>query len=576
MGAWRTRGAPLCTVGAGVVSARDALVRFAFMDPSDVLERGRDAYAREAWLDAFEALTSADGCGELGAGDLERLARSAYMLGRDDEYVSGLERAHHTYVETGEIPGAVQCAVWVGHSCLFRGEVARATGWFARGERLLDEDGRDCVERGYLLIPVWLQQMGLGDHEGGLATAGEAAEIGERFRDPDLTWLARHDQGRALVKLGRVEEGLRVVDEVLVVATSDELSPIVTGIVFCNTISFCRDVFEMRHVQEWTKALTRWCERQPQMITHNGLCFVHRAEVRLLHGDWDTALEDARQSAERFTDGVLNQIARGRAHYLQGETRRLRGELLAAEQAYREANELGYDPQPGLALLRLAQGNVHAAAASIRRVVGETTEPLARAEPLAAYVEIMLAAGSSTQARAACRELDEISEQWGSEILAAMAAQARGAVALDEGNASEALASLRRALSIWSELAARFEAARVRVLVGAACRALGDEDAAEFEVEAARKVFKAVGAALHQASLDVADAEADRADTHGLTKRELEVLRIVAQGKSNRDIAVGLVISERTVARHIQNIFAKLGVSSRTEAAAFAFSHDLA
>lgn len=545
------------------------------MGPSEALERGRRACAQEAWLDAFESLSVADRSRELGAEDLEHLARSAYMLGRDDDYVGGLGRAHHAHLEADDIPRAVRCAVWIGHSYLFRGEVARATGWFARGERLLDGDGRDCVERGYLLIPVWLRQMGGGDREGGYATAGEAAEIGERFGDADLTWLARHDQGRALVEQGRVEEGLRVVDEALVVATAGELSPIVTGIVFCNTISFCRDAFEMRHVQEWTEALTRWCERQPEMVTHNGLCFVHRAEIRLLHGDWDTALEEARRSAERFTEGVLNQIARGRAHYLQGETHRLRGAFAAAERAYREANDLGYEPQPGRALLRLAQGDVEAAAAAIRRVVGETTELRARAALLPAYVEIMLAAGSGDQARAACRELEEISEQWGSEVLIAMAAHARGAVALDDGDARDALAGLRRALSIWNELGAPYEAARARVLVAAACRALGDEDTAALERAAARATFEAVGAAILRVDGDSAGAEAGPVDTHGLTGRELEVLRIVAQGKSNREVAVELVISERTVARHVQNIFVKLGVSSRTAASAFAFSHGL-
>jgi DNA-binding CsgD family transcriptional regulator len=509
------------------------------------------------------------------------LARSAYMLGRDDDYASGLERAHHAHVAAGDIPRAVRCAIWAGHSCLFRGEIARATGWFARARRLLDEDGRDCVERGYLLIPVWLQQMGEGDHEAGYVTAAEAAEIGERFGDPDLIWLARHDQGRALVKQGRVEEGLRVVDEALVVATAGELSPIVTGIVYCNTISFCRDVYEMRHVQEWTEALTEWCERQPQMVTHNGLCFVHRAEIRLLRGDWDAALEEARHAATRFTEGILNQIARGRAFYLQGDTHRLRGEFAAAEEAYRQANEVGYQPQPGLALLRLAQGNADAAVGAIRRVVGETTEPLERAGLLPAYVEIMLAAGDPDLAHAACRELDEIAQRWGSEVLTAMAGHARGAVALHDGAASDALVALRRALAVWNGLAAPFEAARVRLLLAAACRALGDEDTAALERQAARSVFDAVGAAGGLGGAGPVDVATQRAGmpegtgAHGLSRREIEVLRIVAEGKSNRDIASELVISERTVARHVQNIFHKLGVSSRTEAAAFAFSRDL-
>lgn len=546
------------------------------MDTSDALERGRRAYAREAWRDAFEAFGLADQRESLSAEDLELLARSAYMLGRDDDYCDGLERAHHAYVETGEIPRAVRCAVWLGHSCMFRGHIARATGWFARGERLLDEDVRDCVERGYLLIPVLVKQLGSGDLEAGYATAREAARIGERFGDADLTWLGRHEQGRALLKQGRVEEGLRVVDEALVAANAGELSPIVTGIVYCNTISFCRDAYEMRHVQEWTEALTAWCERQPQMVAHNGLCFVHRAEIRLLEGDWETALAEVRRSAEQFTDGVLNQMARGRALYLQGETHRLKGHDTEAENAYREANDAGYEPQPGLALLRLAQGNTDAAVGAIRRAIAETTDPLDRVELLPAYVEIMLASGHADSAREGCRELEEIARQRPAEVVAALAASTRGAVALEDGDASRALVALREALNIWNGLGVPYEVARVRLLVSEACRALGDDDTATLEKEAARTVFAEVGAALGQAGFGSGDTETRSSDTHGLTKRELEVLRVVAAGKSNRDIADELVISERTVARHLQNIFTKLDVSSRTEAAAFAFSHGLA
>jgi tetratricopeptide (TPR) repeat protein len=326
------------------------------VDTIEELERGRESYAAWAWLDAFESLSSGDRAAPLAAADLELLARSAYMLGRDDDYVGGLERAHHLYLDGGDVAPAVRCAFWVGHNLLFRGERARATGWFGRAQRLLEREGQDCVERGYLLIPVYLEQMGSGDYEAGYVTAAEAAATGERFGDADLVWLARDDQGRALVKQGRVEEGLRLVDEVMVAATAGELSPIVTGIVYCNTIAFCQDVFELRHAREWTEALTRWCERQPEMVAHNGLCLVHRAEIMQLRGAWGNALAEARRAAERFPQGVLNQLACGKALYRQGEVHRLRGELAAAEEAYREASRCGCEPQPGLALLRLAQG----------------------------------------------------------------------------------------------------------------------------------------------------------------------------------------------------------------------------
>jgi DNA-binding CsgD family transcriptional regulator/tetratricopeptide (TPR) repeat protein len=539
------------------------------------LERGRQSYAKQAWLDAYASLTAADQAMSLGAEDLELLARSAYMLGRDDDYVGALERAHQAHVDVGEALPAVRCAFWIGHNMLFRGETVRARGWFARAQRLLERDGRDSVERGWLLIPAWLEQMARGDWEAGYATAAEAAAIGERFGDADLVWLARDEQARALLGQGRVEDGLRLVDEALVVATAGELSPVVSGIVYCNTIAFCRNAYEIRRAREWTDALTRWCESQPEMIAHNGLCLVHRAEILQLQGAWEDALQEARCAAERFTQGVLNQIACGAALYRQGEIHRLRGEVEAAEAAYREASRCGSEPQPGLALLRLAQGNRDAAAAAIRRAVGETTEPLKRAALLPAYVEIMLEAEDVEIARSACRQLEEIARRQGSDALDAMSAYARGTVALAEGDPQAGLVAARRGALRWQELQAPFEAARSRVLVGLACRSLGDEDSAVLELETARGVFAQLGAVRALAGVEALIPGAELLDAHGLTVRELEVLRLVAAGKTNREIASALVISERTVARHLQNIFAKLRVSSRTAASAFAFGHGL-
>lgn len=539
------------------------------------LRRGRESYAKCAWFDAYEALAAADVAAALVAEDLELLARSAYMLGRDDDYVSGLERAQRAHLDAGEALRAVRCAFWIGHNMLFRGETVRARGWFARAQRGLECDGRDCVERGWLLIPVWLGEMAGGDWVTGYATAAEAAEIGERFGDADLVWLARDEQGRALLKQGRVQDGLRLVDEALIVATAGELSPIVTGIVYCNTIAFCRDAYELCHAREWTEALTRWCDSQPEMVAHNGLCLVHRAEMMQLQGAWQDALDEARHAAERCTQGVLNQLARGKAYYRQGEVHRLRGELDASEAAYREASRCGCEPQPGLALVRLAQGNRDAAAAAIRRAVGETTEPLKRAALLPAYVEIMLDAKDVETARSACRQLDEIAQRHAGDALDAMSSYARGAVALAAGDPQGGLVAARRAAEAWQELRAPYEAARARVLIGLACRSLGDEDSAALELDAAHGVFVQLGALLDLARVDSLVPTAGLGDAHGLTARELEVLRVVAAGMTNREIASALVISERTVARHVQNIFAKLRVSSRTAASAFAFEHEL-
>jgi DNA-binding CsgD family transcriptional regulator len=539
------------------------------------LERGRESYVAGSWQSAYESLLAADRAFPLGAEDLELLATSAYMLGRDDDYLSVLERAHGAYLDCGEALRAVRCAFWTGLSLALRGETARATGWFGRAERLLEREGGDCVERGYLLIPIVLQHKAAGDYEGARATAAEAAEIGERFRDRDLVALVVQEQGHALVRLGRVEEGRRLVDEAMVAVIRGELSPIVTGLVYCNTIAFCQEVYELRRAQEWTAALTRWCEQQPDMVAHTGLCLVHRAEIMELRGSWRDALEEARHAVERFAAGMAHQRATGYALYRQGEVHRLHGAFDAAEAAYRQASWYGREPHPGLALLRLAQGERDAATAAIRRVVDETREPLARAALLPAYIEIMLAVGEPEAARGACRELEEISKRQGSEMLGALSAQARGALALAEGEARAALLSLRHAGHLWQELEVPYEAARTRALVAVACRVLGDADAAALELEAARGAFEQLGAAPDLARIDSLTAAARSDSAHGLTERELEVLRLVAAGKSNRQIAAELVISDHTVRRHLQNIFAKLGVSSRAAATAFAFRHAL-
>ena len=539
------------------------------------IDQGRKSYAAGAWLSAYECLSRAERSGPLGGEDLELLARAAYMLGRDEHYAGGLERAHQAHLDAGEVLPAVRCAFWIGHHLMFRGEAAPASGWFARARRLLERHGEDSAERGYLLVAAWLQHLFSGEFEAMQATAAEAAEIGERFGDRDLVALAVMDQGNALLKQGRTDEGLRLVDETMVAVTAGELSPIVAGIVYCNTISFCRGAYELRRAQEWTAALTRWCEGQPDMVAHKGLCLVHRAEIMTMGGAWPEALEELRRLGDQFTEGVLNRRALGPATYQEGEVHRLRGEVEMAEAAYRRATGLGHEPQPGLALLRLATGAVDTAAAMIRRAISETAAPLKRAPLLPAYVEIMLAAGDLEAARVACRELDEVADRHGGDALRAMAAQARGATALAEGDPHSALADLRRACREWRQLGALHEAARVQALVASACASLGDTETSALELEAARGVCEELGAAPALAWIDSLQGKPDPADSRGLTARELEVLRLVAAGRTNRDIASALVISEHTVARHVQNIFAKLRVSSRTAASAFAFEHKL-
>jgi ATP/maltotriose-dependent transcriptional regulator MalT len=538
------------------------------------LEQGRGAYANRAWADAFEALSRANEETPLEAEELELLARAAYMLGLDDEYRGALEQAYHAFRGAGEASRAARCAWWIGHNLLFLGQAAPARGWFARGQRLVEREDREHVERGYLLIPTIIEHSAKGEFAAAHATAAEIAEIGERFDDPDLVAMALMEQGHALVRQGRTEEGLRLVDETMVAVTAGELSPVVAGIVYCNTIAFCRDAYELRRAREWTEALTRWCEQQPDMVAHKGLCLVHRAEIMTLGGAWKEALEEARRVGTQFTQGVLNERALGHAAYRQAEVHRLQGRFDEAEAEYRNASRFGREPQPGLALMRLAQGKGEAAAGALRRAVSETAPPLKRAALLPALVEILVATGDVAEARSASDELAAIADAQGSEALNALAAHAESAVALGEGDAPAALASARRAWQAWQDLGAPYDAARARILIAQACAQIGDTDTVALEVDAARDVFFRLGATPDLARLDSFARKRPRAQ-HGLTLREVEVLSLVARGNSNREIATALVISERTVARHLQNIFAKLGVSSRAAASVFAAEHDL-
>jgi DNA-binding CsgD family transcriptional regulator len=540
--------------------------------PDDDLERGRAAYERRAWKSAYESLSRADKAALLGAEDLELLATSAYMLGQDNEYLSGLERAHHAYLEAGRTLPAVRCAFWVGINHALRGEMGPAGGWLGRAHGLVGEE--DSVERGYLLIPLVFQHEASGDFLAAASVAADAAALAKRFGHAEGYALSVQAQGSMLIKAGRVKEGLVLLDEAMVTIAGGKVPPLATGIVYCGVILACQEVYEVRRAQEWTAVLTRWCEQQPDLVAFTGRCLVHRAEIMQLHGAWNDALREARRAGERLARSY-NRGAAAQAFYRQGEVHRLRGEFAEAESAYREASRFGWEPQPGMALLRLAQGRRSAAAATIRRAVSEAAQPLRRANLLPAYVEIMLATGKVEEARTGCRELEKVAERYESAMLAALVAHARGASELAAGDARSALVSLRQAGETWQELEAPYDAARARVLVSEACRALGDDDTAALELEAARDAFAELEAAPDLARLDSSTRRAAR-EAYGLTARQVEVLRLVSAGKSNREIAAALVISEHTVARHVQNIFAALGVSSRTAASAFAFEHDLA
>ena len=536
------------------------------------LERGRESYSRRAWAEAYESLSSADRAAPLGADDLDLLAVAAHMLGHENEWASLLEREHQLLLEEGEPLRAIRCAFWLSLNLTLRGETARATGWLGRARRLYQRAEPDCAERGYLLIPVAVRHEIAGDYQAAHDSCAEAAAIGERFGDADLFALALHAQGTALIKWGRVDEGLALLDEAMVAVTADELSPMITGIVYCSVIEGCHDVYALRRAQEWTSALTQWCAAQPDMVAFTGRCLIHRAELMQLDGEWVAALEEARRAALR-SEQSMNPRAAAEARYRAGELHRLRGEFDAADEAYREASVEGVQVQPGLALLRLAQGRGDVAVASLRRALGETADPLARVRLLPAQVEVSLAADRLDQAREACIELDRIAAVFDSPVVRALVAGARGALALAEDDPSGGLVALRQAESVWREHQAPYEAARVRVLVARACRALGDDESAALELDAARDALAELGAAPEVAAIDALAAPV--VAPHGLSPRELQVLRLVAGGATNKAIAAELVLSERTVDRHVSNIFTKLRVPSRAAATAYAYEHEL-
>jgi DNA-binding NarL/FixJ family response regulator len=538
------------------------------------LVRGREAAGRLAWADAYAALSLADQSSSLAAEDLELLATAAYLLGHLEDCLRALQRAQQLHAEAGDSRRAARCALWLAFHLGNAGELAQAGGWLARANRLLEHEPPDCAERGHLLLPLAIQHIVTGDPAAARELSARAAGIGRHAGDDDLVALALQVQGRALVRLGRVSEAMAAFDEAMVAVVAGELSPVVVGTVYCSMLEGCQEVLEWRRAREWTEALTAWCDSQPDMVTFSGRCLVHRAEVLHLHGAWPEAVEEARRAGERLAHAA-DSWATGGALYRQAEVHRVLGDFTAAEDAYQQASRWGHEPQPGLALLRLAQGRTDAAQAASRRVVAETTDRLGRAKLLPAQVEISLAVGDLPAARDAADELTKIAERYHTLALRAVADHARGAVLLAEGDARAAVVALRGAGQAWRELEAPYEAARVRVLVGLGCRALGDEEAAVMELEAARTVFAQLGAAPDLARLEALAHREAAWKAHGLTERELQVLALVATGATNHAIASQLFVAEKTVDRHVSNIFTKLGVSSRAAATAYAYQHRL-
>jgi DNA-binding CsgD family transcriptional regulator len=541
------------------------------MTATDVVVQGRRSFEQQAWADAYAQFSAADMAAPLEPEDLGRLAVAARLLGKDADADRLYERGHQELVARGDPRQAARMAFWLGMSLMDRGETARGGGWLARVRRLV-EDGEDCAEQGLVLVPLAIQALFGGDVAGAKDLFAQVATIGDQHREADLIAFGRLGLGQATIMLGQIPEGITLLDEAMVAVTAGEVSPILSGLIYCAVIDTCQEVFDLRRAREWTTALTVWCEAQPDMVPFTGQCMVHRAEIMQLHGEWPDAVDAAQRARDRFLQS--REAAVGAALYRLGELHRLRGEFSAAEAAYREASQWGHEPQPGLALLRLAQGQADAAVAAIRRAIDEAALPGMRPKLLPACVEILLAAQDVDAARIAADELAQIAETMGAPLLRAAAAYAGGSVNLAAGDARAALPALRRAWTTWHELGVPYESARTRVLIGLSCRSLGDEDTARMEFDAAGWTFRQLGAAPA-----VAQAEAlGRGSTKpqgGLTAREVEVLRLLASGRTNRAIAAELFLSEKTVARHVSNIFTKLGLSTRAAATAYAYENGL-
>jgi DNA-binding CsgD family transcriptional regulator len=541
---------------------------------AELCAKGRVAISQRAWGDAYDALRAADDLDPLGANDAELLGLAALLTGHDSESDALRERAHSAYLAAGDVEAAARVGFWLALALTLRGEPARGGGWFARVQRLLDDAGlHDSVWRGFLLVSNGMQTLFSGDAAGALRRFEAATAIADRHHNADLRVLAGHGHGQSLIASGDVASGFALLDEVMVLATTDDVSPQVVGLVYCAIIELCVRNLDVRRGQEWTTVLSRWCAAQPQLVPYRGQCLVHRAEILQLHGSWGDALAEAESACRLLAEPL--QSAVGKALYQRGELQRLRGHFDAAEISYREASLAGHDPQPGLALLRLAEGHVDVALAALRRAVAEAPAPL-RTQLLPSLVEVALAAGDVGAARLTADELTTAAGLRDVTMLQAVAMQADGATLLGEEKPGAALQVLRKAWSFWQDIDAPYDAARTRVLVGMACRALGDDDTAEMELDAARWAFDRLGAAPDVER--VARLSARRASDPtpaGLTLREVQVLRLVATGATNRAISRELFVSEKTIARHVANIFNKLGISSRAAATAFAYEHHL-
>ncbi len=457
----------------------------------DPLEAGRRAYERRAWPEAYGLLTQADGARELDAEDLEALAKSAWWIGLAGEAVAARERAYAAYVERGDRSRAAFVALTLRREYRAKFADSVAQGWLQRAEQLL-EGGSESVGHGYLALAHGDLALRRGELDHSLDHFDRAVEIASHLDDPDLRVWAAMNRAEALANSGELEEAFGLMEGVAASAVGGELGPFTTGAAFCGVMAVCREAADYRRGSEWAEVSKRWCERQ-DIAGFPGICRVHRAEFMRLTGAW----AEAASEAERASDELKNFLpaAAGAAFHELGEVRLRMGDLAGAEDAFRQAQELGDESQPGRAWLLLARGRPDAAAASIKGSLEETTwDRLTRARLLPAQAEIAKVTGDAGTAAAAAAELAEIADEFATGAIKAAAAQAAGVAELMERKPAEGARRFREARRLWREIDAPYEAAIASVLLAEAHTAAGDSESAQLELASARSVFERLGA----------------------------------------------------------------------------------
>ncbi|MFC7595584.1 LuxR C-terminal-related transcriptional regulator [Terrabacter sp. GCM10028922] len=537
----------------------------------DELLRARAEFERGDWASAFAHWSAVDPDG-LTPEDLESAGSAAQLLGRRDDAVDRFRRAFDAWTAAGEVAAAARVAFRLSMVLRVTSDHSAASAWLARGERLVADLPDGSLEAGYLTFSRMFTHLGQGRYVEALACAEAATEAGRRHGDAGLVAVGLCAQGRIAIYGGRIPDGISFLDESMLEATSHALEPILLGNVYCTAIEGCQEVSDFRRVAEWTHQLHRWCVDQSGLVAFTGQCALHRGQLMRARGAWGEALEELSAAIERYRLGG-STAAIGQASCERGDLLRLRGDLAGADAAYQLSAEHGYDPQPGAALLWLARGADGAAVAAVRRLLAEPGPSVARSRVLPAAVDVLVAVHDTDAARECAAELEGLAASFGSEVLAASAAAAWGRVELASNDPAGALPYLRRAHQAWVALEMPYEAALALTATGRALIALGDAESARTPLASARQAFAALGARPDVEAIDRLTAPGSR--PAGLSEREIEVLRLVAAGRSNAEIAAELVLSDRTVARHLSNIFTKIGVGSRTGAAAFAFEHDL-